>query len=75
MICIKEVNWISRPPDFALDKDIYTHYAYDHEALEVFKGQWTTVFDGWVDGRLDGRIYVLPELKISGTKSFKEGIL
>jgi len=36
MIRIKEVNWISRPPDFALDKDMYTHYAYDHEALEVF---------------------------------------
>ena len=40
MICIKEVNWISRPPDFALDKDIYTHYAYEHEgirnALEIF---------------------------------------
>ena len=33
MIYIKEVNWISRLPDFALDKDMYTHYAYDHEEL------------------------------------------
>ena len=33
MIRIKEVDWISRPPDFALDKDMYTHYAYEHESI------------------------------------------
>ena len=37
MIRIKEVNWISRPPNFALDKYMDTHFAYDHEALEIFK--------------------------------------
>ena len=64
MICIKEVNWISGPPDFALDMDIYTHFMHMFmKALEVYKD----------NGRLDVRICILLNLEISGAKSFKEG--